>query len=411
MYDFTIIGGGIVGLSTAYSLTKKYPAAKIAVIEKEKSWASHQTGRNSGVIHSGVYYKPGSMKARLAKQGAASMVAFCKEHDIEHEVCGKVLVATEDEELPRMEKLYKNAHQNGINATRLSREELLEIEPHVNGKAALKVPTTGIVNYKQVTETLARLVEEAGVDLLLGTKVLNIDESSREVFIDTDKHTILSRFLINCAGLHSDRLVKMAKIQTDVKIVPFRGEYFTLKDDRRHLVKNLIYPIPNPDFPFLGVHLTRMIDGSIHAGPNAVLSFKREGYHKTAFHLKDTLETMTFPGFWKMAGSNLQEGLKEMVRSFHKQTFVKSLQRLVPEIQVDDVVPTHAGVRAQAMLKDGRLVDDFYIIPGKKSIHVCNAPSPAATASLEIGKEIVHRIPPQNHLKMTDRMKPSLVTN
>ncbi|WP_082235718.1 L-2-hydroxyglutarate oxidase [Halobacillus massiliensis] len=411
MYDFVIIGGGIVGLATAYSLNKKYPTAKIAVLEKEPSWASHQTGRNSGVIHSGVYYKPGSLKAKLAKQGAASMVEFCKEHGVDHEVCGKVLVATDEEELPRMEKLFQNAQKNNLSVTELNREELLEIEPHVNGIAGIKVPSTGIVNYRQVTEKLAQLVERAGVELILNRKVTNIDETANEALIHTSKQTLRSRFLINCAGLHSDRLVNMAKIKTDVKIVPFRGEYFTLKEEKRHLVKGLIYPIPNPDFPFLGVHLTRMIDGSIHAGPNAVLSFKREGYRKTAFHLKDTFDVLTFPGFWKMAGSNIKEGAAEMVRSFHKKTFVKSLQRLVPEIEADDVVPTHSGVRAQAMLKDGRLVDDFYIIPGRSSIHVCNAPSPAATASLEIGKEIVKRIPPQPHLSSVDEQGVRFITS
>ncbi|MBM7553346.1 L-2-hydroxyglutarate oxidase [Thalassobacillus pellis] len=400
MYDFTIIGGGIIGLSTAYSLKKAYPRAKISVMEKESTLASHQTGRNSGVIHSGVYYKPGSLKARMAKQGSASMVEFCKEHGIDHDVCGKVLVATHEEELPRMDALYERVQQNKINVTKIGREGLLEIEPHVNGLAALKVPTTGIVNYKQVTEKLASLITEAGVDLFLDTKVKNIEEVKEEVVIDTNRGSFKTGFLINCAGLHSDRLVEMAHIHTDIKIVPFRGEYFTLADEKRHLVKGLIYPIPNPAFPFLGVHLTRMIDGSVHAGPNAVLSLKREGYHKTAFSPKDTFDVLTYPGFWKMAGANLQEGWKEMVRSFHKKTFVKSLQRLVPDIQPDDVIPAKAGVRAQAMLKDGRLVDDFQIIPGKRSIHVCNAPSPAATASLEIGKEIVKQIPVPRQIKV-----------
>ena len=401
MYQFLIIGGGIVGLSTAYSLVQKYPQAKIAVIEKEEEWASHQTGRNSGVIHSGVYYKPGSLKARMAKQGSASMVAFCKAHDINHEVCGKVLVATEKEELPRMKALYERVEKNKLNVTKITREELLEIEPHVNGLAALKVPTTGIVDYKQVTETLASLIQEAGVDLFLGTKVKNLEEAKEEVVIDTNQGSFKSKYLINCAGLHSDRLVKMANIHTDLKIVPFRGEYFTLTKEKRHLVKGLIYPIPNPDFPFLGVHLTRMIDGNVHAGPNAVLSLKREGYHKTSFNPKDAMDIFTYPGFWKMAESNMKEGWKEIVRSFHKKTFVKSLQRLVPELETKDVIPTHAGVRAQAMLKDGKLVDDFYIIRGKRSIHVCNAPSPAATASLEIGKEIVRQLPHDAQIKVS----------
>ncbi|KGX88195.1 L-2-hydroxyglutarate oxidase [Pontibacillus litoralis] len=393
MYDIVIVGGGIVGLSTAYALMEKHPNVRLAVMEKEKEWATHQTGRNSGVIHSGIYYKPGSLKARMAKEGAASMVEFCRQHDIKHDVCGKVLVATEEEELPRMEALFKRANENQIEATKLSKEELLEIEPHVNGLGALKVNATGIVDYKVVTEKLASLVAEAGADLFLNTEVMEIEEMNNKVHVETNQQTFTARFLVNCTGLQSDRMLKRAGIHTDLRIVPFRGEYFTLTEEKKHLVKGLIYPVPNPDFPFLGVHLTRMIDGSVHAGPNAVLSLKREGYNKTSFDMKDAFDVLSYPGFWRMASGNMQEGMKEMFRSFHKKTFVKSLQRLVPDIQEQDVIPAKPGVRAQAMLADGQLVDDFYIIPGKHSIHICNAPSPAATASLEIGKEIVKRIP------------------
>ncbi|ARI76399.1 L-2-hydroxyglutarate oxidase [Halobacillus mangrovi] len=393
MYDYVIIGGGIVGLSTAYALIQKNSGAKMVVVEKEQELSAHQTGRNSGVIHSGVYYKPGSLKARMAIQGRDSMVEFCQIHDVPHEVCGKVLVATEPEELPRMEALYERVQQNRLNVQKINKEELKEIEPHAAGLAGLRVPQTGIVNYKAVSEKLAELLTEAGVEILLGSPVVDINENKGEVAVDTGEQTLHSRYLINCAGLHSDRLVRMTGIHTELQIVPFRGEYFELKEEKKHLVKGLIYPIPNPAFPFLGVHLTKMMDGGVHAGPNAVLSLKREGYRKTDIHLRDLAEVLSFQGFWRMAGANMKEGMKEMVRSFHKQSFVKSLQRLVPEIEADDIIPTEAGVRAQAMLKDGRLVDDFHLIRGKRSIHVCNAPSPAATASLEIGKEIARQIP------------------
>lgn len=393
MYDYLIIGGGIVGLSTALSIHKQFPHATLAVVEKEQSWASHQTGRNSGVIHSGIYYKPRSMKATLAKKGSESMVQFCLEHNIAHEVCGKVIVAVDHSEMNNLNQLYDRGLQNGLDVQRLSREELIEIEPHVNGVEGIRVPSTGIVDYKQITEKLAELLSKRGVELLRGTKVTNVDEYADEAIVDTSHGTLKTHFLVNCAGLHSDRIARLADMYTDLKIVPFRGEYFKLKEEKCHLVQNLIYPVPNPEFPFLGVHLTRMMDGTIHAGPNAVLSLKREGYNKFSFNAKDAFDVLTFDGFWKMASSNMKEGLMEMVRSFHRRSFVKSLQRLVPEIQERDVVPTHSGVRAQALLKNGQLVDDFFVIPGKRSIHVCNAPSPAATASLEIGKVIARKVP------------------
>ncbi|WP_270180731.1 L-2-hydroxyglutarate oxidase [Alkalihalobacillus sp. CinArs1] len=393
MYDYLVIGGGIVGLSTALSLHQKYPQARMAVVEKEKQWASHQTGRNSGVIHSGIYYKPGSLKAELARKGSQSMVHFCQEYGIPHEVCGKVIVAVDDTEKENLTNLYKRGLKNDLAVRKLSKSELLEIEPHVNGVEGIRVPSTGIVDYQKVTEKLADLLGDRGVDLLSSTKVTNIEEDENEAVVDTTRGTLKTRYLVNCAGLHSDRMAKLAGMYTDVKIVPFRGEYYEVKKEKSYLVKNLIYPVPNPEFPFLGVHLTRMMGGGIHAGPNAVLSLKREGYHKLAFDMKDTVDVLSFEGFWRMAASNLKEGMKEMKRSFHKKSFVKSLQRLVPEIEEDDVVPTHSGVRAQALLKDGKLVDDFFVFPGKRSIHVCNAPSPAATASLEIGKVIANKVP------------------
>jgi len=393
MYDFAIVGGGIVGLSTGMALTKRYPGAKIVMIEKEKDWARHQTGHNSGVIHSGIYYKPGSYKARFAREGNAAMVEFCKEHGIAYDVCGKVIVATEPKELPLLDNLYQRGLQNELNVKKIDKDELKEIEPHVAGLAAIRVPSCGIADYKGVSRTFARIIQEGGGELRLGTKVENIAEEANKVTIETNRGTIEARFLINCAGLHSDRVAKMTGMKTGMKIVPFRGEYYELVPEKRHLVKHLIYPVPNPDFPFLGVHFTRMINGEVHAGPNAVLAFKREGYTKKDIDIKDVLEVLTYSGFWKMAMPNMKEGMKEMVRSFSKQAFLHSLQRLIPELTEKDIVPTHAGVRAQALMHDGSMVDDFAIFSGKSSMHVCNAPSPAATASIKIGEEIANRVP------------------
>lgn len=393
MYDFAIVGGGIVGLSTGMALTKRYPGAKIIMIEKEKDWARHQTGHNSGVIHSGIYYKPGSYKARFAREGNAAMVEFCKEHGIAYDVCGKVIVATEPKELPLLDNLYQRGLQNELNVKKIDKDELKEIEPHVAGLAAIRVPSCGIADYKGVSRTFARIIQEGGGELRLGTKVENIAEEANKVTIETNRGTIEARFLINCAGLHSDRVAKMTGMKTGMKIVPFRGEYYELVPEKRHLVKHLIYPVPNPDFPFLGVHFTRMINGEVHAGPNAVLAFKREGYTKKDIDIKDVLEVLTYSGFWKMAMPNMKEGMKEMVRSFSKQAFLHSLQRLIPELTEKDIVPTHAGVRAQALMHDGSMVDDFAIFSGKSSMHVCNAPSPAATASIKIGEEIANRVP------------------
>ncbi len=391
-YDFTIIGGGIVGLSTGMALDQYYPGARILVLEKEKSWASHQTGHNSGVIHSGIYYKPGSLKAKLGREGNRSMVEFCQQHNIRHEVCGKVIVAVEPQELPLLEKLYQRGLDNGLQVRKIGREELKEIEPHVNGLAGIYVSSTGIVDFKQVAETFARLISEQGGTLQLNFPVKKIVENGQGVVIESANATFHSRFLINCAGLHSDRMARLGQVKVSMKIVPFRGEYYDLKPEKRYLVKNLIYPVPNPNFPFLGVHFTRMIGGDVHAGPNAVLSFKREGYKKTDFDWRDFGEVMAYPAFWKLAKQNWREGTKEIYRSFNKAAFVHSMQTLVPEIQAEDVTPGHAGVRAQALMDDGRLMDDFLILPGHNSIHVCNAPSPAATASIEIGKAIVEQI-------------------
>lgn len=393
VYDFAIVGGGIVGLSTGYALSQRFPAASILVLEKEAHWASHQTGHNSGVIHSGIYYTPGSFKARFARDGNRSMVEFCQKHGIEHDICGKVIVATSEQELPLLERLYQRGVQNELAISKIGRAELAEIEPHVNGLAAIRVPSAGIVNYRQVCETFARLIAEQGGTLQLGAEVNAIRHHNGLVELATAQETYTSKFLINCAGLHCDRVARLDGADPQLKIVPFRGEYYELKPERRHLVKHLIYPVPNPAFPFLGVHYTRMIGGHVEAGPNAVLAFKREGYNKSDFSLRDFAEVMGYRGFWKLSAKYWKEGAAEMWRSLSKAAFVRSLQQLIPEITADDLEPAPAGVRAQALKPDGGLVDDFHIIEGQQSIHVCNAPSPAATASIEIGRYIAGRVP------------------
>ncbi len=398
IYDFAIIGGGIVGLATGLSLSRRHPGARIVLLEKESEPSLHQTGRNSGVIHSGIYYKPGSFKARFAKAGATSMVEFCREHGIPHDVCGKVIVATREEELPLLANLYQRGLQNGLPVKKISADEVREIEPHVRSLAGIRVPTTGITSYRAVSQKYLELFEANGGVAKFRNQVLHITDRGGLHVVETDAGEYDARFVINCAGLHSDRVARLAGANPGAKIVPFRGEYYELVPERRHLVKTLIYPVPNPDFPFLGVHFTMMIDGSVHAGPNAVLAFKREGYFKSDFNLRDFAETMAFGGFWKLAQKNLGEGLKEIYRSLSKAAFVRSLQQLIPEVRAEDLVPCKAGVRAQALLNDGKLVDDFLMVKGRHALHVCNAPSPAATASLEIGKAIVDQVPaPEAH--------------
>ncbi|MEO0935501.1 MAG: L-2-hydroxyglutarate oxidase, partial [Cyanobacteria bacterium J06641_2] len=388
MYDFAIVGGGIVGLSTSMALGERYPKAKILVLEKENQVAFHQTGNNSGVIHSGIYYKPGSFKAKFSREGCRSMVEFCQKHGIDHEVCGKVIVATSPEELPRLENLYKRGLENGLEVKRITSEEVKEKEPHVASVAGIWVSSTGIVNYKQVCQKYAEIIQKQGSEIKFNTRVEKIVSSGKNQVLETNNGNFETRFVINCAGLYSDRVAKLGNVNPQAKIVPFRGEYYELTPEKRHLVKGLIYPVPNPDFPFLGVHFTRMIDGTVHAGPNAVLSLKREGYKKTDFNLRDFAEVMSYPGFWKLAAKHADEGIKEIIRSFSKAAFVKSLQQLIPEVRSEDVIPTHAGVRAQALMNSGKLVDDFLIVKGQNSVHVCNAPSPAATSSIEIGKAV-----------------------
>ena len=392
MFDFVVIGGGIVGLSTARALLERHPGARLVVLEKEGSWASHQTGHNSGVIHSGIYYKPGSYKARFCREGARALVEFCGECGIEYEICGKVIVATEQNELPFLENLYERGLENGLEVERMGPEGLEEIEPHATGLAAIRVPSTGIVDFTEVAEAFAALVEEKGGELRADTEVENVSETGRAVVVRTSRGAFRARTLVNCAGLHSDRVARLCGVETGTKIVPFRGEYYELRPERRYLVKNLIYPVPNPNFPFLGVHFTRSIEGMVEAGPNAVLGLAREGYKKTDFDLGDFVEELSYPGLWRLAKKNWRVGVGEIHRSFSKKAFVRGLKRLVPEVEEEDVVPISAGVRAQAIRKDGALVDDFLIAEGRNSVHVLNAPSPAATASIPIGEEIAGRI-------------------
>jgi L-2-hydroxyglutarate oxidase len=393
MHDYVIIGGGIVGLATAMAVGNKHPNARILVLEKEQDLAQHQTGRNSGVIHSGIYYKPGSLKARFAREGNRSMVEFCRKHGIKHEVYGKVIVATKASELPLLDSLFQRGLNHRLAVQRLSPEQVQEIEPHVRCIAGIKVPSTGIVNYREVSAKYAELIKSNGGTVQTGTRVDRLREVNGIQVIETSQGEFEAGFIINCAGLFSDRVTRLSGLDPGAKIVPFRGEYYQLVPEKWYLVKTLVYPVPNPDFPFLGVHFTRMIDGSVHAGPTAVLAFKREGYRRTDINCADLFEILTFSGFWKLARKYYEDGMMEMVRSVSKRAFVKSLQQLIPEVTEDDLIPTHSGVRAQALMPDGKLVDDFLIVNRKNSIHVCNAPSPAATASLEIGRFIANQLP------------------
>lgn len=392
-FDVGVVGGGIVGLATAHRLSHLLPEARIAVLEKEDGWARHQTGRNSGVIHSGIYYPPGSLKAELCRAGSASIVTFATEHAIAHEVCGKLVVATTEAELPALHRLYERGIANRLPVQLVTAEEAREIEPHIRAVAAIKVESTGIIDYAAVCRTLAHLAGERGVVLRTGAEVVSIDDTGSEHHLTlATGESIAVRFLVTCGGLHSDRLAKLAGARLDARIVPFRGEYYELRPDRRHLVSHLVYPVPNPEFPFLGVHLTRMIGGSVHAGPNAVLALSREGYTKGDVRLGDVIDAVGFPGFWRLARRHWREGAAEVARSFSKARFTRSLQELCPEVTADDLVPAEAGVRAQALRADGRLVDDFLFVDGPRAIHVCNAPSPAATAALEIADRIASRV-------------------
>ncbi|MEO8439950.1 MAG: L-2-hydroxyglutarate oxidase [Spartobacteria bacterium] len=391
--ECAIIGGGTVGLGVAPALLRKQPGLKLVLLEKEKELASHQSGRNSGVIHAGIYYKPGSLKARLAREDNRSMVTFCRESGIQHEVCGKVIVATNEMDLPALENLHRRGWENELEVVPLKREQVKESEPHVQCLKGLRVPATGIVSFRSVCEKLAEMIREAGGVIKTETVMRGIRFLHGTYLLETPSGEIEAKFLINCGGLQSDRMARRAGIELAAKIVPFRGEYYELKSEKRNLVKALIFPVPDPAFPLLGVHFTRMIDGSVHAGPNAVLAFKREGYRRTDWRLTDLWETLTYPGFWTIVRRHYRKGAKEMWRSMSKAAFTKSLQRLIPEMKESYLVEAPAGVRAQVLLPDGRLMDDFLIKAGPSSIHVCNAPSPAATASIEIGKMVADMVP------------------
>lgn len=398
LYDVVIVGGGIVGLATAMALAQRQSLG-LVVIEAEEKLAAHQTGNNSGVIHSGLYYKPGSLKARNCAAGREAMYDFCAEHGIAHDRCGKVVVATREEEIPRLNMLEERGRANGLDGLkRITPEEIKEYEPHVTGIDGLWVPQTGIVDYVQVSNKYAEIIERAGGEIRKSTTFLGCTPDGNELRIRTTKGELRALHLINCAGLHSDRVARLCGIDPKLKIVPFRGEYYELVPEKHYLVRNLIYPVPDPAFPFLGVHFTRMIHGGVEAGPNAVLAFKREGYTKTSFNLSDSLETALYPGFWHLARKHWQMSVGEFHRSFSKSAFVKALQRLLPELQEADVHPGGAGVRAQALEANGALVDDFRIIESERMVHVLNAPSPGATASIAIGKEIAAMAAKSFHL-------------
>ena len=388
--DYCVIGGGIVGLATAFRLSRNFPDQSIVVVEKEEKLAEHQTGRNSGVLHSGIYYKPGSLKAKNCRLGKLAMERFCAEHGIDYELCGKVIVATQEDERDRLKGIYQRGQSNGVNCELIPKEKLREIEPHAAGIEAIHVPECGIVNYRQVCERLGDLLTQEGRhQILLGQKVVGIEKGASEIVVQTTNQTIQCQKLINCAGLHSDRITQLGGQKPDAKIIPFKGEYYFLSKEAEKFCNHLIYPVPDPKFPFLGVHFTRMIEGGVECGPNAVLAFGREAYEKFEFSAEDFIESVTYPGFQIMALKHWKMGWGEMWRSFSKQAFVKALQRLVPAIEAEHLSTAPAGIRAQAVAKTGGLVDDFLIQKNDSIINVCNAPSPAATASLNIAEEII----------------------
>jgi L-2-hydroxyglutarate oxidase LhgO len=388
-WDLIIIGGGIVGLSTAREITGRYRRLRVLVVEKEDSVAQHQSGHNSGVIHCGIYYTAGSIKARTCVQGAAEMIQFCREYGIQHEICGKVIVAADVEEIPGLQKLYKQSQDNGIAGVRqICREELLEIEPHCGGQRALHVPGTGITDYGKVSAKYADLVTLQGGEIRTRCKVIGFRKDKNDIVLETKDGVLRSHYIINCAGLQSDYISRLAGVPRQIQIVPFRGEYYDVIPERQFLVRSLIYPVPDPRFPFLGVHFTSRVDGKVDAGPNAVLSFKREGYRRVDFNLRDAVTELRYSGFWQMARKHWRTGLSEYYRSFSKRAFVRALQRLVPDIRSSDLIPGQTGVRAQAVWPDGSFVDDFQFFCSDNMLHVCNVPSPAATASIPIGRTI-----------------------
>jgi L-2-hydroxyglutarate oxidase LhgO len=388
-YDIVIIGGGILGLSTAMQLLERSPQWRVVVVEKEEELATHQTGHNSGVMHSGIYYRPGSRKAQFCVAGLNNMVKFCEENEIEFQQCGKVIVALHESELGRLQDLYERGTANGVPDLEIvGPERLKEIEPHTAGVRALWAPHTGIVDFTKVAAAFANKFQQAGGDIFTGAAVKKITRSTGSVALETTKGTFQVKYLINCAGLYADKVASMTGENVGVRIIPFRGEYYTLRQESHHLVSGLIYPVPDPQFPFLGVHFTRNIKGHVEAGPNAVMALRREGYRKRDFSLGDSLGNLAYPGFWKMALKYWKIGMGEVYRSYSRRVFLRDLQRLLPEIQNSDLASGGSGVRAQAVARDGSLLDDFSIIQSGDAIHVLNAPSPGATSSLAIGEHI-----------------------
>jgi L-2-hydroxyglutarate oxidase LhgO len=390
-FDIVVVGGGIVGLASAYKITLNHPDIRIAVLEKENRLAAHQTGHNSGVIHSGLYYKPGSNKAKTCTAGRKELVAFAKKYRIPYKICGKIIVATEEKELPDLEKIFRNGQQNEIEGIeKIGSDEIKKVEPSCSGIAGIRVPCTGVIDFVRVANKLAQRIEKKGQDnkVLTSHKVIGFDKHDFYTKVKTNRKAFNAKYIINCAGLQSDRIAKMDIVDIVIKIVPFRGDYYELTGEAVEKVNSLIYPVPNPDFPFLGVHFTRMVDGKVECGPNAVFSFKREGYRKTDFNLRDTWESLTYPGLWRMLMQHWKYGLREYVRAFSKQSFLQQLQKLIPTLGADDIKPAKSGVRAQALGPNGELIDDFRIERKRNAIHVLNAPSPAATASLAIGDYI-----------------------
>ncbi len=405
-YQVIIIGGGVVGLAVALEITQRYPDLNLLVLEKEDQVARHQSGHNSGVIHSGIYYKPGSLKAKLCVAGARAMVEFCRKHNVPHNVCGKVIVATRAEELPRLSELKSRAEANGLVGVReISPEELREFEPHARGVGALHIPSTGVTDFAQVCGKYAELISAHGATVLTSAGVRGIRRSPTEIVIETEREEYTAASAINCAGLHSDRVAKMAGDKPGITVVPFRGEYYDLIPQRADLVRSLIYPVPDPRFPFLGVHFTRRISGKVDAGPNAVLAWSREGYRHTDVNLEDVASWIGFAGFWRMGMRNWRDGIGEFYRSFYKPAFVRALQRMLPEVRESDLVPGSAGVRAQTLKPDGTLLDDFHLLPSGNMLHVLNAPSPAATASLMIAKTVVDVAAEHSILKATHAVR------
>ncbi|MEO8472497.1 MAG: L-2-hydroxyglutarate oxidase [Chryseolinea sp.] len=388
-YDVIIVGGGAVGLATALQLQKQNPKFKLVVIEKDNVVANHQTGNNSNVIHSGVYYKPGSLKAKNCIGGYDMLLDFIRKHEIPHNLCGKVIVATEEKELPLLKTILERGNQNGLkNLKMLTGDQVREHEPHVAGIAGIHVPQTGIVDYRVVAEKYAEVFQKQGGTLKLGEKVVDIQLGSGNAVVVTQKSTYSGKLVVNCGGLYADKLAKLTRNDVNFKIIPFRGEYYKLKKEKEYLCKTLIYPVPDPNFPFLGVHFTTMVGGGVECGPNAVLAFKREGYKKSDFNLSELAETLAWPGFRKVVSKYWRTGLGEIHRSYSKPAFTKALQKLMPEIREEDLIEGGAGVRAQACDRTGGLLDDFLILEDKQVINVCNAPSPAATSSLAIGQTV-----------------------